>query len=478
MNAKKLIALTCLLATSALAATAGDAVTVTVTTKSPEAVAAFAAGRDLAANLRVAAAQDQYRKALSLDPDFALAAAYLGATTPGAGGDAMISRAVTLAAKLPENERTLVNIISATRRGDETAAIAMRRTLAAAAPGDWHAQFDLGQQLVAARQWNDATAAYEKAIVLNPKGGSAYNSLGYAHLAQGHNDEAIAAFKRYAEINPLEPNAGDSLGEALLRAGRFDEAEAAFQQSLKVSPGFWTAWEGIAKARAMRGDYAGSYQAADKARAAATRPADQVGMGFDRAWVLFAEGKKAEALKASSQTATDAQANKLNAAYALIALDEAARSTASGQPAEALKQIAIALDRGTKANLAGGAMNNLRRAALYERIDAESRLGRAGDARKTLALFEAEAMTSPSNSQLQSGLHFARGAEAMARADAKAAAAHFAGCVDDDTYCGLRLFEAQQKSGDAAGAALTREKLRTANRRDPRYIYVRTQVQS
>ena len=53
----------------------------------------------------------------------------------------------------------------------------------------------------------------------------------------------------------------------------------------------------------MRGDWAGSYQAADKARAAAVRPIDQVGLGFDQAWSLFAQGKKAEALKAGDQVA-------------------------------------------------------------------------------------------------------------------------------------------------------------------------------
>ena len=76
---------------------------VSVTTKSPEAAAAFLAGRDLADNLRIPEAQAQYRKALSLDPDFALAAAYLSTTVPGAEGDAMIERAVVLSAEAPRD---------------------------------------------------------------------------------------------------------------------------------------------------------------------------------------------------------------------------------------------------------------------------------------------------------------------------------------------------------------------------------------
>jgi len=456
-------------------ASAGDVVTVTA--KSPEAVAAFAAGRDLNDNLRIPEAQAQYRKAVSLDPDFALATAFLGQATPGSEGDALIERAVSLSAKLPEAERTLIQAISATRRGDENQNSALRRKLTEIAPGDWRVHFAWGQQLTGSRKFDEAASAYQKAVSLNPKAGAAYNSLGYAHLAQDRPDEAIAAFKKYAEVNPTEPNPPDSLGEALIRAGRFAEAEAAFAQALKISPSFFGAWEGIAKARAMRGDWAGSYQAVDKARAAASRPIDQIGMGFDHAWSLFAEGKKAEALKVSNQTASEAQAKKVGGSYAFIALDDAARLTASGQAAEALKQITVALDRGGKSSLSGGTMNNLRRTALYERIDAESQLGRAEDAKRTLALLETEAGTAPANAQLQSAVHFARGAEAMARGDAKAAAAHFARCIDDDTYCGWRLLQAQEKAGDAAGAAATKQRLRTANRRDGRYLFVRSQVQ-
>ena len=468
----------CLAVSLVLATSTAFAADVTVTSKSPEAVTAFTTGRDLADNLRISEAQEQFKKAVRLDPSFALATASLGAVTPGAEGDALIEKAAVLAAGVPANERMLVQAIAAGRRGQESEVIAMRRKLADAAPGDWHVQFDLGQSLVGQRKWDEAAAAYEKAVTLNPKAGAAHNSLGYAHLAQNHHDQAITAFKRYAEIDPTEPNAADSLGEALLRAGRFPESEAAFQQALTLSPSFYTAWEGIAKSRAMRGDWAGSTVAMGKARATAVRPTDQVNLGFDQAWTLFAEGKSAEAVTFSRQVTTDAHDHNLTATHAFIALDEAARLNASGQSEAALKQIAVALDRGEKAKLAGGPMNDLRRAALYERIDAETRLGRKDDARRTMALVEAEAAKSPGNAQLQSGMQFARGSEAMARGDAKAAAAFFAGCVDDDTYCGLRLMQAQVKSGDAAGAAVTRDRLRTANRRDGRYLYVRSQVQS
>ncbi|HLQ23601.1 MAG TPA: tetratricopeptide repeat protein [Gemmatimonadales bacterium] len=323
-----------------------------MTSKSPPAAEAFNSGRQLFENLRQAEAEAQFRKAIGLDPDFALAHAYLGAITPGAEGDRLLDRAATLSAKVPEPERLVVESFVAFRHGDEEKARAAQRRVAELAPDDWRAQFAWGGQLSAARKWSEAAAALRKATQLNPKAGPAYNSLGYAELAQGHNDEAIAAFKRYAEANPTEPNAVD----------------------------------------------------------------------------------------------------------------------------EALKQLAVAMDRGTQSRLPGGAMNALRRATLVGRVEAEARLGQAYAAQKTLAVVEAEANKAPANAQLQSNAHFARGAAALARGDAKAAAAHFAGCNDDDTHCQWYLLQAQEKAGDAAGADATRRKLLAANRRDGVYLVVRSQL--
>jgi tetratricopeptide (TPR) repeat protein len=462
----------CLMVPSVMA-TAGE---VSVTSKSSQAVEAFKSGRQLFENLRQAEAEAQLRKAIGLDPDFALAHAYLGAITPGAEGDRLLDRAATLSAKLPEPERLVVESFVAFRRGEEEKARAAQRRVAELAPDDWRAQFAWGGQLSAGRMWSEAAAAFRKATQLNPKAGPAYNSLGYAELAQGHNDEAIAAFKKYAEANPTEPNAQDSLGEALMRAARFDEAEAAFKQALEISPRFWNAWEGISKARFLRGDAAGSYEALARARETASRPIDKIGTQFDVALSQFAEGKKAEALKTFAQAEKDAQAGKVDVLNAFVPVSRALVLTDSGQGDEALKQLAVAMDRGTQSRLPGGAMNALRRATLVGRIEAEARLGKADAAQKTLALVEAEAKTAPANAQLQSNVHFARGSAALARGDATAAAAHFAVCNDDDTYCQWYLFQAQAKMGDVAGADATRRKLLAANRRDGVYLVVRSQL--
>ena len=138
----------------------------------------------------------------------------------------------------------------------------------------------------------------------------------------------------------------------------------------------------------------------------------------------------------------------------------------------------MAVERAKNAKLPGALMNNVRRRALAVRIFAESKLGRAEDAKKTLALIEEEAKNFPSNTPLRSMVHFARGAEAMSRGDSKAAAQHYTQCNDQDYYCRWQLVVAQEKGGDMAGAAAARTKLLAENRRDPDYLYVRAKLGS
>ena len=92
-----------------------------------------------------------------------------------------------------------------------------------------------------------------------------------------------------------------------------------------------------------------------------------------------------------------------------------------------------------------------------------------------MALIETEAKKSPSNAELQSMLHFGQGQVALAQNDAKAAVQHLSRCPEQNSYFRLELALAQDKAGDATGAAETRRKIVEVNRRSPSYLYVRAQ---
>src|SRR6266568_5402499 len=108
------------IAGSALAKKAEKPTGITVTSKSPQAVAAFKKGRLLLTGSRRADAIVELKRAVALDPDFALANAMLGAIAPGPEGDALLDKGLAGAAKLPDAERLEIELLAAEHKGDVT----------------------------------------------------------------------------------------------------------------------------------------------------------------------------------------------------------------------------------------------------------------------------------------------------------------------------------------------------------------------
>src|SRR5262249_36120131 len=115
-------------------------------------------------------------------------------------------------------------------------------------------------------------------------------------------------------------------------------------------------------------------------------------------------------------------------------------------------------------------------AGLMDRMLAEIRSGQADAGAKTLALLEADAKATPTNAGLQSSVQLGRGELAMARGDAKTAAAAFSHCITQDSYAQWRLTAAREKAGDKDGADQVRNMLLRNNRRDGEYLFVRAQM--
>ena len=157
-----------------------------VTSKSPEAIELFKKGRALVENVRNAEAALELNHALSLDPDFVSARAYLGLATPGAEGLKLIEDASAKAANLPEAERLLIDATLAGRRGEFAKATAALVQLTEKVPNDWRAHAILGQQYANQLQHAEAVAALKKSTALNQSVGSVYNTLGTEPARERH----------------------------------------------------------------------------------------------------------------------------------------------------------------------------------------------------------------------------------------------------------------------------------------------------
>jgi tetratricopeptide (TPR) repeat protein/transglutaminase-like putative cysteine protease len=88
---------------------------------------------------------------------------------------------------------------------------------------------NLGRAHLALRRYDDALAAFQKQIEVNPYDEWSYNNMGRVYVAQGKYPEAEKAFKKQLEINPLDRYSHGNLGDMYIRWKKYPEAITEFQ---------------------------------------------------------------------------------------------------------------------------------------------------------------------------------------------------------------------------------------------------------
>ena len=102
---------------------------------------------------------------------------------------------------------------------------------------DYH---DLGNSLQESGRFDEAVAAYKKALELNPSFSWSYHSLGDVLLKLEKWEEAVAAYKKAVELNPDFSWSYHNLGDALLKLRQWEEAAAAYRCEIALNSDF--AW--------------------------------------------------------------------------------------------------------------------------------------------------------------------------------------------------------------------------------------------
>ena len=225
-----------------------------VTTSSEEARKEFLAGRDLSEKLRITDSIAHFDKALSLDPNFALAELLRAnvSPTPKEFFD-HLKKAVALADKASDGERMLIQAAEAGANGDPTKQKEILDKLVAAYPNDERAHFNIGGYYFGQQDFTEAIHHYKRATEIAPDYSTAFNILGYAYRQNENYSEAENAFKKYIELIPNDPNPYDSYAELLLKMGRFDDAITQYNKALSIQPNFVNSHFGIAAALIYKG---------------------------------------------------------------------------------------------------------------------------------------------------------------------------------------------------------------------------------
>jgi len=139
------------------------------------------------------------------------------------------------------------------RQGKLVEATAAYRKALELNPNSAWSYFHLGETLSKLQKWDEAIAAYQQAIKLNPNSGSFHYNLAEAFMQKGSLDEAIAHYFKTIAIKPSFSLGHNGLGEALAKQGKLVEAVDYFRKAVELNSNFYRAYGNLAEVLAEQG---------------------------------------------------------------------------------------------------------------------------------------------------------------------------------------------------------------------------------
>jgi superkiller protein 3 len=309
---------------------------------------------------------------------------------------------------LPEVHWALGSVYLKTGKTEES--IAEMKQALEKAPNSDDSYRHLGHVYREAGRKEEAIAAYQKAIEINPYYWFNYNWLGVTYASFGEYEKALSAFQRVTELAPDWASGYSNVGGMYYQLGKWNEAVAAFRKSISLEPN--------AEAQSNLGVafyYLGLYSEAAKAMEKAVEMdpnrhdfAADLGDAYrqmgqrDKAMAAYETAIKL-ALKAYQVNNRDAstlgglavyyakkgdlnraedfitRARAIDATDNVLIYNDALIQTMSGKPADALKRLQEAFQKGYPPELAKAEpdLGNLRSAPEFEKLMKE--FGRKGN---------------------------------------------------------------------------------------------------
>jgi tetratricopeptide (TPR) repeat protein len=210
------------------------------TTDSSQALEEFELGLEASMKLYHADAENHFRKAIELDPEFV--AAKLRLLEYHQGEDERAEIITELRQVDPESltplEQFLVEYVLARVDREPASADQLLEEFLVDHPEDPFALAICSFEAWKSMDWPKAEKHYRNLLEIDPNWVIAQNRLGYMAMAQGKFDEAEELFKTYKYIAPDQANPHDSLGELLTLLGRYDEAREELEQALAIKSDF------------------------------------------------------------------------------------------------------------------------------------------------------------------------------------------------------------------------------------------------
>lgn len=247
-----LIALCCSLGTRLLGQEKGE---LPITTSSPEALKYYYDGlRELRA-YNFAAAQDKWRKAIELDPNFAMAHLHMAFVPVSPVDQVMqLQKAIASRDSVSPGEQKLLDWLANAMQGKMISAVQAMNDALAMYPEDNTVNWGAALWLQSRGACDRAIPIYERVLSHDKDFTPAWRGLGECQIRRQEFDKGFAAMKKYVALLPQQPTPEIYYGMALVRADRYDEGITHCQAALDIDANSLEAWRCIAMAHALKGD--------------------------------------------------------------------------------------------------------------------------------------------------------------------------------------------------------------------------------
>ncbi len=450
-----------------------------ITTKSKEARELFIEGRSLAEYWHTEKANDVFKRAVEIDPEFAMGYLFLAGTSAGTKDfqDAM-AKAISLAPNVSEGEQKVIAGFQARyQENNALKANQIYQELAALFPNDKRAHWYLAGTYGNLQEYDQMIAELENAIALDKNFAPAYESLGYVYRWRNQFDKAEEAFKEYVRLSPQEANAHDILGDLYQKMGKFEDAIQQYNEAVSMDPTFSLSQYKIGSNLAFLGRYEEARQAFLKTMDMELKPANKV---YDQEGIMrtyIYEGDYAKALEAADKAIQMAGELGLLEQASLDHIIKGAIYFELGDYDKADASIVDCFSLLEGENLVASIKENQKAGAtLWQAVIAAGRQDFAAaqakaDEYKTFV----DAIENPANKKYPGWLF---GYIALVQGDAEKAVEYFSQGEMDQPWFMYYFAVAKEKAGDAAGAADLYNKVADWNLDSVWYAFVRSKAAS
>jgi tetratricopeptide (TPR) repeat protein len=245
-----------------------------------------------------------YRRAVELDPTFAIAWLRLGMLADTQQERlAALQQADLHKAKATDRDRYMIEAMFAVNTvGNFETADSLLMEMIERYPEEKEARYQLGVFYDATDRDDEARAVIEEAVTLDPFYAPGINHLAYLAGRRGDSIGADTLSRRYLELEPGQANPLDSRGEILEMIGRHEDAREAFREALAVEPGFLASYEHLVRSYLREGDSEGA-RAALAGYMSTTNPDAAVWVRRLEGDAYVAEGRFRDGLAASRRAA-------------------------------------------------------------------------------------------------------------------------------------------------------------------------------